>query len=256
LRQHHSGHRKGAATSPSKTVLLETSELSRYYNRFAALESLDLIIRAGECVALMGPNGSGKTTAAELICGLQEPTTGWVRIAGLSMDHEEEALAARKHLSYVPDNPYLYHDLTVGDHLRLVATAHDAAGDDLEQRITRLLRSLGLEQREEFFPAQLSRGMRQKTALACGVIRPFSLLILDEPTIGLDATSMETLRDLLLKSRDAKRAILLMTHDEEFARSVATRTLSISEGRITEADQQPPKRRRAKAAAEDDAADE
>ncbi len=110
----------------------------------AALESLDLTIAAGECVALMGPNGSGKTTAGELICGLQEPTNGWVRIAGYSMDHEKEAVAARRFLSYVPDNPYLYHDLTVADHLRLVATAHGVAGEGLEQRIDKLLRSSGV----------------------------------------------------------------------------------------------------------------
>ncbi len=222
------------ATSPSKTILLETHNLSRHYNKVAALESLDLTIAAGECVALMGPNGSGKTTAGELICGLQEPTTGWVRVAGYSMDHEKEAVAARRFLSYVPDNPYLYHDLTVADHLRLVATAHGVAGEGLEQRIARLLKSLGLENRADFFPAQLSRGMRQKTAIACAVIRPFSVLVLDEPTIGLDTASMETLRDFLLKSMSTKRAVLLMTHDEAFARSVSTRMLSITEGKVTE----------------------
>jgi ABC-2 type transport system ATP-binding protein len=225
---------KEPKTSPSKTILLETHNLSRYYNKVAALESLDLTIAAGECVALMGPNGSGKTTAGELICGLQEPTSGWVRIAGYSMDHEKEAVAARRFLSYVPDNPYLYHDLTVADHLRLVATAHGVAGEGLEQRIDRLLRSLGLENRADFFPAQLSRGMRQKTAIACAVVRPFSVLVLDEPTIGLDTASIETLRDFLLKSMSTKRAILLMTHDEVFARSVSTRMLHIAEGKVTE----------------------
>ena len=199
----------------------------------AALESLDLSIAAGECIALMGPNGSGKTTAAELICGLQEPTKGWVRIDGFSVHQEPESIAARKHLSYVPDNPYLYQDLTVSDHLRVVAAAHGVAGDDLEQRCDRMLRALGLEKRSGFFPSQLSRGMRQKTAIACAVIRPFSVLVLDEPTIGLDAASVEALRDLLTKSRESRRAILLMTHDEEFAMSVATRVLHISEGRIS-----------------------
>ena len=214
----------------------------------AALESLDLTITAGECVALMGPNGSGKTTAAELICGLQEPTDGWVRVAGYSMDHEPEAIAARRLLSYVPDNPYLYHDLTVSDHLRLVATAHGVAGDDLDQRINRMLRSLGLENRTDFFPAQLSRGMRQKTAIACAIIRPYSVLILDEPTIGLDTASMETLHDLLLKSVGSKRATLLMTHDEAFARSVATRVLRISEGQVYAEEKlaAPPKPRKPK----------
>jgi ABC-2 type transport system ATP-binding protein len=180
----------------------------------------------------MGPNGSGKTTAAELISGLQEPTRGWVRVAGYSLDHEAEALVARKHLSYVPDNPYLYPDLTVRDHLHLMAAAHGVDGDDLAQRCDKLLASLGLEKRADFFPSQLSRGMRQKTAIACGVIRPFSVLVLDEPTIGLDAASMDVLRDLLLKSTALGRAILLMTHSEEFAASVATRVLHISEGRL------------------------
>jgi ABC-type multidrug transport system ATPase subunit len=200
----------------------------------AALESLDLTIAAGECVALMGPNGSGKTTAAELICGLQEPTQGWVRINGFSMHQEPDSIAAHRHLSYVPDNPYLYQDLTVSDHLRLVAAAHGVAGDDLEQRCNRLLRSLGLEKRAGFFPSQLSRGMRQKTAIACAVIRPFLVLVLDEPTIGLDTASMQALHDLLIASRSSKRTILLMTHDEAFASSVATRMLHISEGRVTE----------------------
>ncbi len=198
------------------------------------MEALDLTIFAGECVALMGPNGSGKTTAAELISGLQEPTGGWVRIAGFSLDHEGEALAARKHLSYVPDNPYLYQDLTVGDHLRLVAAAHGVDGEDLQQRCDKLLGSLGLQKRIDFFPSQLSRGMRQKTAIACGVIRPFSLLVLDEPTIGLDLASMDALRDLLLRSIATQKAVLLMTHSEEFAASVATRVLHISEGRIVD----------------------
>lgn len=213
-------------------ILLETDDLSRYYGPVAALEALDLTIAAGECVALMGPNGSGKTTAAELISGLQEPTRGWVRIAGFSLDHEAEALAARKHLSYVPDNPYLYQDLTVRDHLRLVAAAHGVDGEDLDQRCDKLLGSLSLEKRADFFPSQLSRGMRQKTAIACGVIRPFSVLVLDEPTIGLDLASMDALRDLLVKSIAARKAILLMTHSEEFAASVATRVLHISEGQI------------------------
>jgi ABC-2 type transport system ATP-binding protein len=184
----------------------------------------------------MGPNGSGKTTAAELICGLQEPTKGSVRINGFDMHQEPDSIAARRHLSYVPDNPYLYQDLTVSDHLRLVAAAHGAAGEDLDQRCDRLLRSLGLDIRADFFPSQLSRGMRQKTAIACAVIRPFSVLVLDEPTIGLDAASMTALHELLISSRDSRRAILLMTHDEDFASSVATRVLHISEGRVWDDD--------------------
>lgn len=216
-------------------ALLECRNLSRYYGQTAALDTLDLEIAAGECVALMGPNGSGKTTAAEMICGLQEPTDGWVKVNGFSIHQEPDAIAARKHLSYVPDNPALYQDLTVHDHLQLVAAAHGVAGDDLDLRRNRLLRSLGLEKRVDFFPNQLSRGMRQKTAIACAVIRPFSVLVLDEPTIGLDTASIKTLYDLLAKAIASGQAILLMTHDQEFALSLATRVLHISEGHVSDA---------------------
>ena len=214
-------------------ALLECHNLSRYYGQVPALDSLDLVMKTGECVSLMGPNGSGKTTAAELICGLQDPTDGWVEVNGFSIHREPEAIAARRHLSYVPDNPALYQDLTVRDHLLVVAAAHGVADDDLDERVDDLLSSLGLDKRAEFFPSQLSRGMRQKTAIACAVIRPFSLLVLDEPTIGLDTASIETLHDLLVGSIASRKSILLMTHDQEFAQSVATRVLHIAEGHVT-----------------------
>ncbi len=217
------------------TTMLECENLSRFYGQATALDSLDLTITAGECVALMGPNGSGKTTAAELICGLQEPSSGWVEVAGFSIHREPDAIAARRHLSYVPDNPALYQDLTVYDHLQLVAAAHGVADDDLDEVRDTLLRSLGLDKRVDYFPSQLSRGMRQKTAIACAVIRPFSLLVLDEPTIGLDAASITALHDLVAEAMEDRRAILLMTHDQEFALSLATRVLHISEGHVSDA---------------------
>jgi ABC-2 type transport system ATP-binding protein len=222
-------------TPVRRKILLETHELSRRYGPVVALDNLDLSVAAGQCVAMMGPNGSGKTTAAELICGLQEPTSGRVRIAGYSIHHEPEAIAARRRLAYVPDTPRLYADLTVIDHLHLVAAAHGAAGDDLDDRCEMLLDRLDLTDRADFFPSQLSRGMRQKTGIACALIRPFSVLVLDEPVEGLDADAIETLREIVLASRRAGQAVLLMTHNEEFAASVANRMLRIHEGRVLDA---------------------
>jgi len=141
-------------------------------------------------------------------------------------------VAARARLAYVPDTPRLYDDLTVLDHLQLVAAAHGTVSDDLDQRCTELLDRLGLSERTEFFPPQLSRGMRQKTAIACALIRPFSVLVMDEPVVGLDAESVEALRQVILECRAARRGVLLMTHSEEFASSVATRTLHMVEGHI------------------------
>src|SRR5680860_728032 len=178
-------------------AVLETFGLTRSYGPVVALAPLDLRVEGGECVALMGPNGSGKTTAAALICGLLEPTDGVAEVCGFSIHQEPAAMSARAHLAYVPDTPALYDDMTVNDHLHLVAAAHGVAGDDLEERCDRLLVALGLEERALFLPTQLSRGMRQKTAIACALIRPFSLLVLDEPVVGLDRRSVEVLKGIV-----------------------------------------------------------
>ena len=215
-----------------REVLLETQELTRSYGSFLALDALDLEVKEGECVAVMGPNGSGKTTAAELVSGLLEPTSGWAGVCGASIHQEPEASVARGHLAYVPDTARLYDDLTVTDHLRLVAAAHGVGDADIEERCLSLLRRLGLDHRADFPPSQLSRGMRQKTALACALVRPFSVLVLDEPVVGLDALSVDVLRDILLEIMAGGRGVLLMTHSDAFAASVATRTLRLEEGRL------------------------
>lgn len=108
------------------------------------------------------------------------------------------ATRCSKNLAYVPDTPRLYDDLTITDHLRLVAVAHGVAHKDLPECSEALLQRLNLADRASFFPRQLSRGMRQKTAIACALIRPFRILVLDEPTVGLDAASLSTLREVLL----------------------------------------------------------
>lgn len=215
-------------------IVLETQELSRSYGPVVALDRLDLVLREGECMALMGPNGSGKTTAAELICGLQEPTLGWARVRGHSVHQEPDAIAARRELAFVPDTPLLYGDLTVLDHLRLVAAAHGAADEGFLERADHLLELLDLTERSTFFPPQLSRGMRQKTALACALIRPYSLLVLDEPIIGLDARSVEALAGVIRQAIAAGQAVLLLTHSDAFAAEVATRSLRIEEGKLVD----------------------
>jgi len=215
-----------------REILLETMNLTRRYGPVVALDGLDLKVRAGECVVMMGPNGSGKTTAAELISGLLEPSDGRVEICGHSVHEEPGAVAARRDLAYVPDTPYLYDDLTVSDHLRLVAAAHGVADKDLEDRSNALLERLNLEDRAAFFPRQLSRGMRQKTAIACALVRPFRVLVVDEPIAGLDAASVDVFREVLLESRKAGRAILLMPHSDAFASTIATRMLRIEEGQL------------------------
>lgn len=213
---------------------LETSELGRSYGRPVALESLSLTVEAGECVALIGANGSGKSTAVRAIAGLLELSAGWVRIDGSDPHREPEAEDARAGLSLVPDSPVLYDDLTVRHHLELVAISHGVAGDDVDTRIDSLLARLGLTARADFLPRELSRGMRQKTQLACALIRPATLLVLDEPVVGLDPPSQALLHELLVERKRDGTAVLLTTHQMAFGDGLADRAVRLEEGVVVD----------------------
>lgn len=216
------------------TPALQTSELSRSYGRLVALESLSVTVAAGECVALIGANGSGKSTAVRAIAGLLELSGGWVRVGGYDPHREPEAEDARAALSLVPDAPVLYDDLTVRHHLQLVALSHDVAGDDVEARIDALLARLGLTARADFLPRELSRGTRQKTQLACALIRPAALLVLDEPVVGLDPPSQALLHELLIERKRAGTAVLLTTHQLTFGDGLADRAVRLEEGVVVD----------------------
>jgi ABC-2 type transport system ATP-binding protein len=226
-------------------VPLETSELSRSYGRLIALQDLSLAVAPGECVALIGANGSGKTTAARAIAGLLEPSGGTVRVCGWDPHHEPEAERARAALALVLDSPLLYDDLTVRQHLELVTLSHGVAGEDVEDRITSLLLRLGLGEREGFLPRELSRGMRQKTQLACALVRPASVLVLDEPVVGLDPPSQTLLHQLLVDAKRAGTAILLTTHQMAFADGLADRAVLLHDGAVADEGPWPRVRQRA-----------
>jgi ABC-type multidrug transport system ATPase subunit len=213
---------------------LETSALSRSYGRLVALADLSLTIAPGECVALIGANGSGKSTAVRAIAGLLEPSEGSVRVSGFDPHREPEAEQARAELAVVPDSPLLYDDLTVRQHLELVTLAHGVVDDGVGARIDALLRRLALAAHEDFLPRELSRGMRQKAQLACALIRPASLLVLDEPVVGLDPRSQALLHELLVERKRAGAAVLLTTHQMAFADRLADRAVMLEEGEVAD----------------------
>lgn len=215
-------------------MTLETTALRRSYGRLVALADLSLTVATGECVALIGANGSGKSTAVRTIAGLLEPSDGSVRVDGFDPHREPEAEHARAALALVPDTPLLYDDLTVRQHLELVTLAHGAVDDQVDVRITALLARLSLTAREDFLPHELSRGMRQKTQLACALIRPSSMLVLDEPIVGLDPPSQALLHELLSERKRAGKAVLLTTHQLAFADGLADRAVVLEEGMVVD----------------------
>ena len=209
---------------------LEASGLRRTYGRLIALASLDIKLASGECVALIGANGSGKSTAVRTIAGLLEPSAGWVRVCGYDPHKEPIAEDARAELALVPDSPLLYDDLTVRQHLELVTLTHGIEEDGIDA----LLARLGLTGRAGFLPRELSRGMRQKTQLACALVRPASLLLLDEPVVGLDPPSQALLRELLVEAKRAGAAVLFTTHQMAFAEGLADSAVMLDEGEVAD----------------------
>jgi ABC-2 type transport system ATP-binding protein len=204
---------------------LRARGLGRSYDGFVALASFSIDVAAGELVALVGPNGAGKTTFLTLAAGLLEPTAGEVEVAG----EPAGSIAARRALSYLPDSPVFYEDLSLGEHLGYVAALHGT--EDAEARIASLLERLGLAEWEDALPGEFSRGMRQKASIALGLVRPFSLLLADEPLDGLDPPSREVFFELLAETRAAGAAVVVSTHRPDVI-AAASRCVGIRDGRL------------------------
>ena len=214
--------------------VLKASDITKDFGDLVALEGVSMTAAPGEMVALVGHNGAGKSTLLRILSGLLQATSGTVLIG----THEPSSLEARALTSYLPDNPVLYDDLSVIEHLEYVARLHGF--DDWEDRAWELLNRLNLESRADDLPATFSRGLRQKAALAVGFVRPFELLLVDEPFVGLDASGRDSLVDLMTESAEAGAALVVSTHElgflERASRCVVLRDgVIVHEGPLTAA---------------------
>ncbi|MGI9578563.1 MAG: ABC transporter ATP-binding protein [Microthrixaceae bacterium] len=196
---------------------IECEELTKSYGEVDALFEVDLEVRPGQAVVLVGHNGSGKSTLLNLVAGTLEATDGYVAVNG----NEPDSIPARAERSWLPDNPVLYDDLTVEEHLWYISRLHDPGGTrsdrggDAEARNEELIERLGLSERRSDLPSQFSRGLRQKTAIAVALCRPFSVLLVDEPFVGLDASGRRTMLELLAEANDDGATVLVATHDPD-----------------------------------------
>ena len=213
----------GDEGEPAPALLLVG--LGKTYGDLPALQPLDLVVPAGQAVALIGHNGSGKSTLLRMVSGLLEATEGDVEIAGWPVG----SVPARATTSFLPDEPVLYDDLSVREHVEYVARLHGGDGwDDYAEDVA--LR-LGLGDRLDDLPARFSRGLRQKTSLLLGLVRPFSLLLVDEPFVGLDAPGKATLLELLDEVHRDGAAVVVATHDPEFVERV-DRSIALRDGEL------------------------
>jgi ABC-2 type transport system ATP-binding protein len=205
--------------------MIHTVGLAKDYGDRPALHPLDLTVRSGEQVALIGHNGSGKSTLLRLLAGTLDATEGTITVA-----HQESgSREARAALSYLADAPTFYDDLSVWEHLEYTARLHGVT--EWEQHAADLLGHLGLYDRADSLPMTFSRGLRQKAAIALAFVRPFELLLVDEPFVGLDAPGRDALLELLDQTMVDGATVLVATHELSFA-DRAPRLIVLADGEV------------------------
>lgn len=209
--------------------LLALAGVSRSYGSLQALAPVSLELAAGECIALLGVNGSGKSTLLRIAAGRDTPSTGQVSYCGRPL--REDALVARTQIAVAGDVSSTYPDLTVREHLLLVAIAH-GAGKDAAGLVDEALAECRLAGHQAALPGSLSSGQRQALQLAAVLVRPRRLLILDEPEQRLDPGARRWLAGLLAQEKASGAAVLLATHHVELAESVADHVIVLQDGEV------------------------
>lgn len=204
---------------------LEVAGLAKDYGDGMGLSPIDLVVQPGELVMLVGPNGAGKSTLLGLCAGLLQANEGHAYVLGQPVG----SIEARAATSYLPDAPVLYDDLSVNEHIEYIARLHGT--QDWESYADDLLEMFNLTDRADDLPAKFSRGLRQKTALILGLIRPFSLLLVDEPFVGLDTPGQQTLVEVLADLAEQGAAVIVSTHQLDLAPK-ATRCVGLQDGQL------------------------
>ena len=208
--------------------MLQVRGLTRLYDQLVAVEDLSFSVAPGEVLGLVGPNGAGKTTTLRSLCGVIQPTRGTVEIGGVDLGRDP--VRAKGQIAFMPDEPHLFDYLTVEEHLRFTARLYKATGT--EARIPALLSELELSEKASALPTELSRGMRQKLVIACGLIHDPKALVFDEPLTGLDPAGIRRMKQTIVDRARQGAAILLSSHLLHLVEEICTRVLILQRGRM------------------------
>jgi len=207
--------------------MLRVQGLTRLYDRLVAVEDLSFTVAPGEVLGLVGPNGAGKTTTLRSLCGVITPTRGSIEVGGF--DLARDPVRAKRQIAFMPDEPQLFDYLTVVEHLRFTARLYGVP--DPDTRIPPLLRELELEEKADALPTELSRGMRQKLVIACGLIHDPRALVFDEPLTGLDPAGIRKMKLTIVERARQGAAVVLSSHLLHLVEEICTRVLILQRGR-------------------------
>jgi ABC-2 type transport system ATP-binding protein len=208
--------------------VIDVDGYTKRYGDMTAVRDLSFRVAPGEVVGLVGPNGAGKTTTLRALAGVLRPSAGRISIAGF--DIVEHPVEAKRRLAFIPDEPQLFEYLTVEEHLRFIARLY--AVRDAAARIPALLDELELTEKRGALSSELSRGMKQKLAIGCGLLHTPDALLLDEPLTGLDPGAMRRMKRTIVTRAEAGAAVLLSSHLLSLVEEVCTRILVIARGRL------------------------
>ncbi|MFL5495564.1 MAG: ABC transporter ATP-binding protein [Gemmatimonadales bacterium] len=207
--------------------MIEVDGLQKLYGDLPAVQGLSFQVSPGEVLGLVGPNGAGKTTTIRSIAGIIIPSAGRIRIGG--HDLATDPVAAKSVLAFIPDEPHLFDYLTVEEHLRFVGRLYQVK--EIEELLPEVLQELGLAERRAALPGELSRGMKQKLAIACGLLHRPGALLLDEPLTGLDPVGIRRMKSTIVRRAEEGAAVILSSHLLHLVEEICTRVLIMHRGK-------------------------
>lgn len=211
-------------------MALEIKNLVGGYSQLPVLKDVSLDVQPGELVGLIGLNGAGKSTTINHVIGILRPFSGKIMLNGISIQDEPEKY--KQQIAYVPETPILYDELTLKEHLELTMDAYGLDHDQPWQRAHRLLKLFRLDKKLDWFPANFSKGMKQKVMICCAFMTDAKLLIVDEPFYGLDPLAVHDLLGLIEKKKEAGVAVLMSTHVLDTAQRYCDRFVLLADGKV------------------------
>jgi ABC-2 type transport system ATP-binding protein len=206
--------------------MIEVNGLAKRFGEFTAVRDLSFAVQPGEVLGLVGPNGAGKTTTLRCLAGIIPLSGGSVQIAGV--DLAADPVGAKRALAFFPDEPRLFDYLTVRQHLTFIARIYGVAGH--EPLVLPLLEELEIADKADLLPGELSRGMKQKLVIACGLLHNPRVMFFDEPLTGLDPLGIRRMKDSIVRRARAGAAIVLSSHLLHLLEEVCTHVLILKQG--------------------------